>query len=188
MDRQELKTRIQELGISQKDLARLVGVTARAVNLWMTGTRSVPPPVSAYLRLLASLPTGMQQAELKMHLQEIKPMKDGFYLIQFAGQAGTGAGMLIFDGGRIYGADTGAAKYDGEYQFNEATGLVDVTIDVQMPAGESSVIGMAQPFDWILNVSAAMDPEKDSAEMDVQTNLGPIVANYRFLRPLPLAA
>jgi len=116
-------------------------------------------------------------------------MKDGFYLIEFAGHAGVGAGMLIFDGGRIYGADQGGGQYDGQYEFIEATGLVEVTLRVQMPAGHMSVIGISQPFDWLLDVTAAMDPDKDRAQIDVQTNVGrQIVATYRFLRPLPLAA
>lgn len=189
MKRQELKVILGQIGISQADLAHLVGVTPRAVSLWMTGSRSIPGPLAAYARLLASLPLGMQQAELANLSEEIKTMKDGMYLIQYAGQAGSGYGTLIFDGGRIYGADIAAGKYDGECHFNEATGLVDVSIRVQMSAGQQSVIGMVQPFDWILDVSTAMDPDKDCGQLNVQTNLAkPIVASYRFLRSLPVAA
>lgn len=116
-------------------------------------------------------------------------MKDGMYLIEYVGQAGSGYATLVFDGGRIYGADITGGKYDGEYQFKETTGFVDVKVRVEMPANQLSVIGIVQPFDWILDVSTEMDPEKDSAQVKVRTNIGkPIVANYRFLRSLPLAA
>lgn len=189
MHRQELKAILGQLGISQANLARLVDVTPRAVSLWMAGARSIPGPVSAYIQLLASLPLGMRQAEFARLTTEIKTMKDGMYLIEFVGQAGIGYGTLVFDGGRIYGADVAGAKYDGEYQFNESTSLVDVTVRVQIPADQPSVIGIVQPFEWILDVSTEINPEKDCAQMTVKTNVGkPLLANYRFLRPLPMAA
>lgn len=116
-------------------------------------------------------------------------MKDGMYLIEFAGQAGAGQGTLIFDGGRIYGADVAAGQYDGEYQFNEATGLVDIKVRVRMPPDVESVIGIVQPFEWILAVETEMSPDQDRGQMQVRTNLGePIAAAYVFLRSLPMAA
>lgn len=189
MTRHELKAILGQLNISQVDLARLVDVTPRAVNLWMTGTRSIPGPVKAYVQLLASLPIGMRQAELAKLTEEMKTMKDGIYNIEYVGQAGAGHCTLVFDGGRIYGVDFMGGKYDGEYQFNEATCFVDVKIRVQMPANQPSVIGITQPFEWILDVSTEMDPEKDCAQINVQTNLGKLIAAiYRFVRPLPVAA
>jgi T3SS negative regulator,GrlR len=53
-------------------------------------------------------------------------MKDGIYTIDFAAQGGTGAGMLVFEGGRIFGVDAGRAKYDGSYEINTTTGMADV--------------------------------------------------------------
>ena len=189
MTRHELKATLGQLDISQVDLARLVDMTPRAVNLWMTGTRSIPGPVKAYVQLLASLPIGMRQAELAKLTEETKTMKDGMYLIEYVGQTGAGHCTLVFDGGRIYGADVAGGKYDGGYQFNESTCLVDVKVRVQMPANQPSVIGITQPFEWILDVATEMDPEKDCAQINVQTNLGrPIVATYRFVRSLPAAA
>lgn len=189
MTRDELKDSLDQIGISQVDLSNLVDVTARAVNLWMTGTRGVPGPVAAYVRLLASLPLGMRHAELSKLNNEVRTMKDGMYLIEFAGRAGFGYGTLVFDAGRIYGVDVSGGKYDGSYSFNEATRLVDVAIKVQMPAGEQSVIGVIQPFEWILDVRTVMDPSKDVGQVNVSTNLGESIdASYRFLRSLPIAA
>lgn len=189
MTRQELRANLAGLGISHSNLADLVAVTPRAVSLWMTGARGIPGPVSAYVQLLVSLPPGMRQAELSRHTKDLKTMKDGMYLIGFTGRSGTGHGMLIFDGGRIYGADVSKGKYDGEYIFNEKTGLVDVSLRVEMPAGVESVVGMIQRFDWILEVFTEFDPAKDCGELRVRTNLGePINANYQYLRSLPVAA
>src|ERR1700730_16802049 len=105
MTRIELKRFLDEIGVNQVQLARLLDVTPRGVNLWMTGQRSVPGPAAAYVRLLASVPVGVRQVELAKINDEVKTMKDGMYLIDYAGGAGTGHGTLVFEGGTIYGAD-----------------------------------------------------------------------------------
>ncbi len=116
-------------------------------------------------------------------------MKDGMYTIEYVGTAGSGHCTLVFDGGRIYGVDPMGGKYDGQYRFNQDTGLVDATIRVEMPGGVPSVVGIQQPFDWILEVSAEMNPDLDEGHISAQTNLGqPINAYYRFIRTLPQAA
>ena len=55
----DFKTALQDLGLSQADFARLVGVTSRAVALWTAGERSIPGPIESYLRLLQSAPTSV---------------------------------------------------------------------------------------------------------------------------------
>ena len=99
------------------------------------------------------------------------------------------AGDPVFEDGRIYGVDVADGKYDGSYEFNDATGLVDVHVRVQMLPNQPSVIGVVQPFEWILDASTAIDPDKESGDVVVQNNLGaPIAARFRFLRSLPAAA
>jgi DNA-binding transcriptional regulator YiaG len=56
MNAAELRSILSALGLSQVDLARLILISTRAVNLWATGERVVPGPVAAYLRLILSLP------------------------------------------------------------------------------------------------------------------------------------
>jgi DNA-binding transcriptional regulator YiaG len=56
MNAAELRSILSALGLSQVDLARLILISPRAVNLWATGERVVPGPVAAYLRLILSLP------------------------------------------------------------------------------------------------------------------------------------
>ncbi len=116
-------------------------------------------------------------------------MKDGMYLIRYRGQSGEGHGTLIFEGGSIYGADVAGGVYDGEYWPDKNTGLVTVKIRVHMKAGRPSVVGIVQPFDWILDVETEMNPISDADTINVRTQLGrPIIASYEFLRSLPLAA
>jgi T3SS negative regulator,GrlR len=174
------------LEITQADFARLIEVTPRAISMWLGGERSIPGSVEAYLRLLNSLTTTQLLTELARLNKGIITMKDGMYGIQFAGAVGTGMGMLVFENGRIYGADEGHGKYDGTYVANPSSGMVDVNIRVQMPANRTSVVGLNNPYDWILEVSTEMDPIKDAGQLDVRHKMGaPIKASYEFLRSLP---
>ncbi len=189
MKPESLKQLLVEIGLSQTDLAKLIEVTPRAVSLWMTAQRGIPGPVAAYVSLLAAAPQGLRQAELAKLHEENRTMKDGMYLIRYKGQSGEGHGTLVFEGGSIYGADVAGGIYDGQYWLNSATGLATVKLRVQMKAGRPSVIGIVQPFDWILDVETEMNPQRDADTINVRTELGrPIVAAYEFLRSLPLAA
>src|ERR1700751_761213 len=118
----DLKAILIELGISQADFARLIGVTPRAVTLWMADERAIPGPADAYLRLLGLLPPNLRQVELSRLKQKGTGMRDGMFGITFQGQQGAGMGVLIFDNGRVYGTDTEGVRYDGEYIFNELSG------------------------------------------------------------------
>lgn len=46
----ELRDRLDCLKLTQVEFARLLGVTPRAVNMWVTGKRKVPSTATAYLR------------------------------------------------------------------------------------------------------------------------------------------
>ena len=83
--------------------------------------------------------------------------------------AGDGQGCLIFDSGIIYGIDEGEGKYDGTYQYNDTTCLVDVMIKISMPAGTTSVLGIENPYDWSMNIMTAIDPNINSGSIVVKT-------------------
>jgi DNA-binding transcriptional regulator YiaG len=51
----ELRAALEALGLSQAEFAGLLGVTPRAVALWLAGERLVPGPVVAYLRIVKKL-------------------------------------------------------------------------------------------------------------------------------------
>jgi DNA-binding XRE family transcriptional regulator len=185
----ELKAALEELGLTQANLARLMFVTPRAVNLWMNEGRNIPGPAEAYIRLFRLLPQNLRQIELNRLKERGTGMRDGMYGITFEGPQSAGMGLLIFDAGRVYGTDSGAARYDGEYVFHENTGLADVVVKVTFPPNGVSVFGLANPYEWAIDVSASLDPKQDSGTLQVRTSLGqPLVAQFRFLRSLPEAA
>lgn len=185
----ELKQLLEDLNITQATFARLVGVTPRAVNLWMMEDRSIPGPAVAYANLLRSLPPNLRQAEINRLSQRGTGMRDGIFGITFQGHVSAGMGMMIFDGGRVYGTDTEGARYDGGYIYNEGTKMVDVTVKVTMPPNVQAVFGISNPYEWAFDVTATFDPKANAGPLVVKTSIGQsLPATYRFLRTLPDAA
>ena len=68
----ELRAAVGKLDLSQAQLARLLDVTPRAINTWLSGTRPVPGPVAAYLRLFASTPLAVRLAEVQCAMASIR--------------------------------------------------------------------------------------------------------------------
>ena len=189
MNSATLRTSLADLGISQVDFARLVGVTTRAVAMWMSDERPVPGPVEGYLRLLQLLPPNLRQTEFNRLKQKGTQMRDGMYGISFQGQQGVGMGVLIFDSGRVYGTDTQGVRYDGEYLYNETTGMADVKVKVTFPPNVRAVFGIANPYEWAFDVTTSFNPKQNSGPLSVKTSVGqPINAQFVFLRTLPEAA
>lgn len=185
----ELKRALAEISLSQADFARLVGVTSRAVALWMSEERSIPGPAEGYLRLFQVLPANLRQIELGRLKERGTPMRDGMYGITFQGRQSAGMGMLVFDAGRVYGTDTQGVKYDGEYIFNESTSRAEVKIKVTFPPNVVSVFGVSNPYEWAFDVTTSLDPKLNSGPLDVRTSIGqPLSAQYIYLRALPDAA
>ena len=55
-------------------------------------------------------------------------MKEAFYSITYAGATGSwGFGMIVLDTGVIIGADVAGGRYDGSYQFNKQTNMIDAS-------------------------------------------------------------
>ena len=102
MTSNDLRSILTELGITRAELARLIGVTARAVTLWMSDKRGIPGPVIAYVRVMQLLPPNLRQMELNNIKQKGTDMRDGMFGISFQGQQGAGMGVLVFDDGRVY--------------------------------------------------------------------------------------
>ncbi len=184
-----LKAILVELGITQTDFARLIGVTPRAVALWMSEERTIPGPVIAYVRIMQLLPPNLRQIELNRLKQKGTNMRDGMFGISFQGQQGAGMGVLIFDNGRVYGTDSQGVRYDGEYLFDESSGLADVKVKVTFPPNVRAVFGTTNPYEWAFDITTKFNPKQNSGPLTVRTSLGqPITAQYIFLRSLPEAA
>lgn len=98
-------------------------------------------------------------------------------------------GVLVFDTGRVYGTDTEGVRYDGEYLFDESSGLAEVKLKVTFPPNVRAVFGVSNPYEWAFDVTTTLDPKQNSGRLAVRTSLGqPINAQFTFLRSLPEAA
>ncbi len=116
-------------------------------------------------------------------------MRDGMFGITFQGQHGRGLGVLIFDNGKVYGTDEAAVRYDGDYIFDEASGLAEVKVKVTYPPNVRAVQGIANPYEWSIIVETKFDPRQNSGALKLKTSLGrALSAQYVFLRSLPEAA
>lgn len=67
--------------------------------------------------------------------------KEGFYSIQYQGPKGQGFGLIALDTGTVVGADVTGGLFDGTYNYNHKTEMLDVKITLTVPAGESLVTG-----------------------------------------------
>jgi len=188
MTQDELREALASLNIKQADFAQLVGVTPRAVTLWLSGERAIHGAVEAYLRLFLSLPVGQRQVELARLNERKTAMREGMYAIEFAGSADRGVGALIFEQGRVYGADEAGVRYDGTYVFDEGRNVAEVQVKVTYPPNVEAVFGVTNPYEWSIDVMASFNPRLNSGPVNVRTSIGQQVkANYRYLRPLPEA-
>ena len=107
----------------------------------------------------------------------------------FIGQQSVGAGLLIFDSGRIYGTDEAGVRYDGEYLFDESSGLAEVKIKVTFPPNVTAVFGISNPYEWAFDITTTFNPNLNSGALVVKTSIGRTIrAQYVFLRSLPEAA
>jgi hypothetical protein len=185
----DLRSILTEFELTQADFARLIGVTLRAVTLWVADERTIPGPVDAYARLLRLLPQNLRQIELNRLKQKGTNMRDGMFGISFQGQHGKGMGVVIFDSGKVYGTDEAAVRYDGDYIFDEASGLVEAKVKVTYPPNVRAVQGISNPYEWSIIVETKFDPRQNSGTLTLKTSLGqPLSAQYVFLRSLPEAA
>jgi len=189
MTSNNLKAILANLGLTQADFARLLGVTPRAIALWIANERAIPGPVEGYLRIFELLPPNLRQMELNRLKQEGTNMRDGMFGITFQSQRGAGMGLLIFENGRVYGTDEAGVRFDGEYIFDEISGMAEVKIKVTFPPNVQSIFGVTNPYEWAFDVTTKFDPKQNAGTLAVNTSIGQqITARYVFLRSLPEAA
>lgn len=60
----DIKAQMQLHGLGSAEVARLLGVSVRAVAMWRSADRAVPGPVRAYFDLLGALPKRYVALEL----------------------------------------------------------------------------------------------------------------------------
>lgn len=116
-------------------------------------------------------------------------MKNGMYGIWFQSGQSQGTGVLTFEDGIVYGIDVAGVRYDGDYVVDDINGLAMTRLKVTYPPNVQSVFGVTNPYEWSIDVLAAIDPRKDAGETVVRTSVGlELTAQYRYMRPLPMAA
>ena len=189
MNKNQLRQTLNDLSLPQASFAKLLGVTTRAVTLWLAGERAVPSPVISYLRLFKLLPPNLKQVELAIINKEVQKMREGMYGITFHSGGDVGMGVLVFEDGKVYGADRRAVKYDGTYTYNSNADVVSVELKITFPPNVESVFGVTNPYEWAFDVAATFNPNSDFGKVAVKTSLGAdIDAQFMYLRTLPAAA
>lgn len=192
MTSEQLRQFLGEMGLTQAEFSRLLGVTPRAVTQWLGEGRTIPGPAEAYARAFTAMPASVRSLELR-RTQESKPsMRDGMYAVQYQSQTAEviayGYATMLLDAGRIFGADPLGGKYDGTYTYDETVGIARVQLKVTFPPNVQAVFGPVHPFEWSIDISGNVDPRVEKGYTEFTTPFGPkIQAQYQFLRPLPEA-
>ncbi len=110
-------------------------------------------------------------------------MREGIYKVDYQGIAGLGFAMLILESGTVTGADVTGGIYDGSYEWNEQTRLLDVVVKVAVSEGSVLVTGnVAPPGGLTFGVRCSFPRDPDNQTVNAETDLGPIVVRVQLLR------
>ena len=139
MDEPNLKPKLEKLGLRQSDLARLLNVTPRAVNMWATGAQPVPGYVTAYLRLLEAAEPPAREAEFERLADGMKPLREGIYGVSYTSADGQerGRGLVVLRAGKLTGSDIEGNLFSGSYRFDRAKSANSVHLRLGTMDGES---------------------------------------------------
>ena len=137
----ELRGVLKTLEISSSQLADLLTVTTRAVDMWLSGEREVSGPAEAYINLLVSLPKALFAKELT-RLKKEPEMLEGMYRLDFSGNAGFGIAALVLKNGSVFGSDVAGVQYDGSYEPTGIPGEVSMSLMLSVPPGVTLVQGV----------------------------------------------
>lgn len=186
MSQGALKPKLAKLGLRQSDLARLIDVSPRTVNLWATGAQSLPGAVDGYLRLLEAAAPGVRKAEFDRLDDRSKHLDEGLYGVRYstAATGECGYGMAVLRRGKIAGGDAHGMLFSGSYRFDriKAANIVALTVgtvaneDAEDTPGDAGgtrhvafMVARAQP---IATATAMLGSEAYDLEL-------------RYLGPLP---
>ena len=114
-------------------------------------------------------------------------MREGFYSLIFTGVTGDfGMGVIALDTDTIIGADAAGGLYDGKYEYNTQTKMLDAKQTLTIPAGVALVTGVpAQAQEWSFDFNFSFPRETTETPVLVTTPVGPVNVILRFLRPFP---
>ena len=110
-------------------------------------------------------------------------MREGIYKVDYQGIAGLGFAMLILESGTVTGADVTGGFYDGTYEWNEQTRLLDIAVQVDVSEGTVLVMGNAAPPGGLrFGVRCSFPRDPDNQTINAETDFGPIVVRVQLLR------
>jgi hypothetical protein len=108
---------------------------------------------------------------------------EGIYAVFFSGTASEGYGLLVFQNGKITGADPMGVIFDGYYEIDTN---IRARIDVKAPPNGTLIQGVTAGPEG-LTYQAQVDLSMDFLEkpfVSVQTPLGPVNVRFKLLRGL----
>jgi hypothetical protein len=117
--------------------------------------------------------------------------REGFYAMYYrstaSGVTGTGMGMLVLDSGIVIGCDVAGGIYDGTYEFNPRTDMLDMKVTARIPAGAVLVTGVpAQAVPLVFDIEESLPRQLDAKHPATVTVPGrDVVVVFHKLRDFP---
>jgi len=189
MTDQSLKVVLDQLGLKQAELARLLDVTPRTVSLWATGETALPGPVAAYLRVICGRPEVIQ-SELQRLSGREKMLSEGIYGLTYRGEEVDGSegdqALAVLRNGKILGSDRFGGVFMGSYEFDMKREINRVHVRMQVPPEGELVTGFsAGPDGAILDIVGSFERAEPSARTIVEVAGRPVEITLSYLGPLP---
>ena len=111
---------------------------------------------------------------------------EGFWLVQFAGAADRGFGILVLVRGLIVGANTAGGQYDGTYQYKAENEMLEIDMTVKMPPNVLTVQGVISRRELVFNAQTSIPCDAWEAKpFMAQTDLGPVNGTMKKIRDYP---
>lgn len=187
---QGLKQWLCGFGLRQSELAILLDVSPRTVNMWAVGDVALPGPVAGYLRLLEQLPSEKLSDEFDRLPGRKKFFDEGLYRFQYCstahGEMGSGRALCALRHGKIFGCDAWGGEIRGSYTFNPAVGSTKVDVVLKVPEGSMLITGRKVGDDGgSFEISALFERAEPEAKTTVKVAGIPVEVILTFLGPLP---
>ena len=112
-------------------------------------------------------------------------MKEGFWRVRYASPFGEGFGLLTLDTGLVVGVDASDAIWNGTYEFNQHTGLLDIHLTVRFaPASISMVTAASGEHTETYDISLPNDLGREQV-IDLTVIGRPMRVNFKKIREFP---
>lgn len=184
-----LKSILDQLGLKQAELARLLDVSPRTVSLWATGETALPGPVAAYLRVVRSRPDVLH-LELKRLGGREKMLDEGIYGFTYKGEhlgiLDGDSALAVLRNGKILGSDRAGAVFAGSYEYDGVNELNKVHVRMQVPPEGELVTGYAAgPDGAVVDIAGNFQRAEPFSKAVIEVAGRPVEITLSYLGPLP---